>query len=559
MEERSVPVIACSTGASSGGALAVIRISGFESLKKLSACFSGKIIELEVRKATLVNIVKKDTVLDSAVVTFFKAPHSYTGENLLEISVHGNPLNVKRIMEHLSEVAGLEPALPGEFTFRAYKNGKLTLSQVEGLDILLRGDSPLVLDQGIQLLQGDLHRRYLRLHKTFLDLKGAVELSIDFLEDVGEEAAETMLARSLSSLKEQIEFLYQKSQGDYGSLLSPSVVLWGRTNAGKSSLFNALLDESRSIVSEEEGTTRDFVSEYTSHKDVHYRLVDTAGMRATGSRIEQEGIRRARELLKKAFFKILVINPFDDGEGFFDDGDFDLVVATHGDRPLFKVPVFSDIPIVPVSLMPGFAGVEDSEESGSIGAEDSQESGSMGATVPENGPMGAEDSQESGSIGATVPENGPMGAENSQESGSIGATVPENGPMGAEDSQKSGFRGATVPENGSVGAEDLRKSGSMGAVVPRELVKKVIWGFVSEKYSRLGQENPILIDRHSRIIKILREKLFGVIQLTDKKNQDIAIVASEILSLEKYLYSLIGAVDNDEVFENIFDNFCIGK
>ena len=468
MEERNVPIIACSTGNSTNGALAIIRISGFVSLKKLSGCFSGNLMNLEVRKATLFNIVKNDIILDNVVVTFFKQPHSYTGENLLEVSVHGNPLNVKRIVEYLSDKAKLEQALPGEFSFRAYKNKKLTLSQIEGLELLLRADSPFVLDQGIELLQGELHERYLGLHKTFLDLKGAVELSIDFLEDVGEVTAEKMLKKSFSSLWDQVEFLHRRTEGDYSALLSPTVVLWGKTNAGKSSLFNALLDEPRSIVSEEAGTTRDFVSEYVHYKDVHYRLVDTAGIRKACSGVEKEGVRRSWDLLKKAFFKILVFNPFDREEDEFqlEGGEFDLVVVTHRDKGCFEMPSFSGIPTLYVSL------------------------------------------------------NGPMGAD----LGSMGAAT---GPIGAVTNQNS--------------------------------LQQVIWGLIFDKYLGLCEEKPLLVDRHSQIIRTLRQKVHKISQLTDEKNQDIGIVASEILSLEKSLYSLIGAVDSDDVLEHIFDNFCIGK
>ena len=498
-----MPIIACSTGTSGKGALAVIRVSGFQSLKKLARCFSGNLVELEVRKATLLNIIKEGTILDHAVVTFFKAPNSYTGENLLEISVHGNPLNIKRVTEYLSERAELEHALPGEFTFRAHKNGKLTLSQVEGLELLLRADSPLVLDQGMQLLQGELHERYLRLHKTFLDLKGAVELSIDFLEDVGEEAAEKMFKKNIMSLKEQIEFLYERSQGDYSALLSPTVVLSGKTNAGKSSLFNILLEESRSIVSEQEGTTRDFISEYVNHKDVRYRLVDTAGIRATDNVVEKEGVRRSQDLLKNAFFKILVINPFERDFFQFESEEFDLVVVTHGDRPGFHPPQFSGIRTVHVSLL-----------AGSIGADPSP-AGSIGA-----------DPSPAGSIGANPPP-----------AGSIGANPPPAGSIGA----------------------NLSPAGFAEGVMPPEAVKKVIWGLISEKYSKLSLKNPLLVDRHCRVIGILREKLLKIVHLTDEKSQDMGIVASEVLSLEKYLYSLIGAIDSDEVLENVFDNFCIGK
>ena len=468
MKERNVAIIACSTGNPPSGALALIRISGFESLEKLSRCFSGNLMALKVRKATLLNIVKNGTVVDNVVVTFFKQPYSYTGENLLEISVHGNPLNVKRIIEYLSGEAKLEQALPGEFSFRAYKNRKLTFSQLEGLDLLLRADSPFVLDQGVQLLQGELHERYLSLHKTFLDLKGAVELSIDFLEDVGEAVAEKMFKKSFSSLSEQIEFLYKRTQGERNALLSPTVVLLGKANAGKSSLFNALLDEPRSIVSEEAGTTRDFVSEYVSYKDVHYRLVDTAGMRKSCSEIEKEGMRRSLDLLKKAFFKILVFNPFDqeEDEFEFEKEVFDLVVVTHQDKVFSQMPFFSDIPTLYVSL------------------------------------------------------NDPIGAV--------------SGPIGA------------IP-------------GSIGAVTNQNSLQEVIWGLISDKYLDLCEEKTLLVDRHSMIIRTLRQKLHKVSHLTDEKNQDIGIVASEILSLEKSLYSLIGAVDSDDILEHIFDNFCIGK
>ena len=503
MEKRSVPIIACSTGIPSNGALAVIRISGIESLEKLSDCFSGNLLELEVRRATLFNIIKEGDVVDNVVVTFFKAPHSYTGENLLEVSVHGNSLNVKRIIEYLSKRAELEPALPGEFTFRAYKNGKLTLTQVEGLELLLRADSPLVLEQGIQLLQGELHERYLRLHKTFLDLKGAVELSIDFLEDMGEETAEKMLKKSFASLRDQTEFLYRRSEGDYGILLSPAVVLVGRTNVGKSSLFNVLLDESRSIVSKKEGTTRDFVSEYVNYKGVHYRLLDTAGIRKSCNTVEKEGIRRSLALLEKAFFKILVVNPFDGEEDScqIEDGTFDLVVVTHGDKFNFKVPRFPRVPTLYVSLLHGPMGAEDSSHSaGSMGAGDSSHSA---------GPMGAGDSSHS------------------------------TGPMGAGDSSHS--------------------AGPMGAVVKQDSLREAVWGLVSDKYLRLCEEKPLLLDRHGMTIRVLREKLIEFAQLADIKNRDMGIFASEMQSLEKCIYSLVGGVDSDEILKNIFDNFCIGK
>ena len=515
MELRITPIIACATGiGKTKSALAIIRVSGFKNFEKLQPCFDCNLSKLRPQRAVLSDITAKDHVLDRGIITFFKAPNSYTGENLLEISVHGNPLNVKRIIKHLADHAELDFALPGEFTFRAYKNGKLSLSQVEGLDLFLRAESGLMLDQGIQLLQGELHKKYMDLWNSFLNLKTAVELSIDFLEDVGEENAKIRLFESLHSLKSQVEILYQRTRGNIVPLLAPNVVLVGKTNAGKSTLFNAILGFNRSIISEEEGTTRDFITEYVEYKDVNYLFVDTAGLRETFHPVEKEGIRRSVEILKRAFFKILVINPFDwthDDLAQTKEEMFDLLVFTRADKSNFKRPALSDLPKFKDSLTLSLKtdGLSTSIETDRIG-------GSIGAD------------EIGGSIGAD------------EIGGSIGADEI-GGSIGADEI------------GGSMGADEI--GGSMGAELGREKILEII----SSKYLSLCSGNPVLVERHRQVIEKLQILIQEFSNMIDKNEQDIGIISSELSRIESSIQKLIGVITPEQVLENIFKNFCIGK
>ena len=160
-------IIACSTGTSSNTAIAVIRISGFKNLQDLQKFFSFNLSKTENRKSHLTNIIFENKVYDNGLLVFFPEGGSYTGENVLELSVHGNQLNIQRILELFTKFGGMRTAAPGEFTYRALKNKKLSLSQVEGLDMLLNANSSLMLSQGLDILQGDLHAQYLALYDAY--------------------------------------------------------------------------------------------------------------------------------------------------------------------------------------------------------------------------------------------------------------------------------------------------------------------------------------------------------------------------------------------------------
>lgn len=332
-------IIACSTGMTSNAALAVIRISGFKDLSIFSGFFSQKSAPIEPRKVYYLSLLENGTQIDDICLTYFKGPHSYNGENILELSIHGNLLHVERVLNLFTKNGLCRLASPGEFTYRALKNKKLNLSQVEGLDLFLNADSVYALGQGLSLLNGDLQESYHKLHELFLRHKSALELSIDFLDDVGEETAQGYFKESLLKLSQAVESLAKRVLPQSQSLIEPDIVLVGLPNSGKSSLFNFLLSNDRAIVSSIAGTTRDYLAEKIQLEGVNYRLIDTAGVRETKDVIESQGVARSLSRVKNAFFRILLINPFEsDDESFADllKYEYDLIFFTHADLDGFE-------------------------------------------------------------------------------------------------------------------------------------------------------------------------------------------------------------------------------
>jgi tRNA modification GTPase len=333
------PIIACSTPMSSNSAIGKIRISGFKDLLDLKSFFPQDITKLTPKKASVLSVGTEKKILDEAVCIFFKAPHSYNGENILELDVHGNQLNIRRILEFFTEKDLIRMAYPGEFTYRALLNKKMMLSQVEGLDLLINAQSSLAFDEGMATLRGELSEKYRELFDLFLQLKSSLELSMDFLEDMGEENAKREFDNSLKNFSQLVSHLFERTRSDINSLITPTVVLLGQTNAGKSSLFNHLLLNNRSIVSSMAGTTRDYVSEPLFIENTNFKLVDTAGIRQTVDQIEKFGIEKTFDQIKNAFFKILVINPFETNMtelNLLKDVLVDLVVFTHADQQGFS-------------------------------------------------------------------------------------------------------------------------------------------------------------------------------------------------------------------------------
>jgi tRNA modification GTPase len=334
------PIIACSTGTNANSAMAVIRISGFKSLSQFNDFFTKDLAgPIEPRKVYFTSLVLQGQFIDDVCLTFFEGPKSYNGENILEISVHGNLLNVERILGLFQSYAGCRLASSGEFTYRALKNKKIDLSQVEGLDLFLNAQSGYALEQGLSLLSGNLHDTYIELYNLFLIHKSSLELSIDFSDDIGEEAARDYYLKSLEQFSIKFSSLVKRVGPMGPALLQPEIVLAGLPNSGKSSFFNFLLSEERAIVSSTAGTTRDYLTELIKIGDVRYKLIDTAGIRESSDLIEAEGVRRSKSKLTNAFYRVLLINPFEISAGLDEliKNDFDLILFTHSDLPGFDV------------------------------------------------------------------------------------------------------------------------------------------------------------------------------------------------------------------------------
>ena len=327
-------IIACSSGQNSNQAISVIRISGFKSLNELDGAFSIKAPQITPRFAHFCKIVDGLVVIDEIVLVFFESPRSYNGENIIELSVHGNVLNVERIIKLFVDKFNCRQAQPGEFSYRAMRNNKLSLAQIEGLDLLLNANSNFMLSQGFSLMSGSLQKEFEQLQATYLRHKSALELGIDFLDDVGEEGFEEQKASSFLEFHQVCDSLFNKVTTRSSSLMNPEIVLFGLPNAGKSTLFNTLLEDNRAIVSDIAGTTRDFISESIKINGVIYRLIDTAGLRASDDEFETEGIKKAEEIIEKSFFKILVFNPLLQAE--VPEGQYDLIVFTHSDLDGFQ-------------------------------------------------------------------------------------------------------------------------------------------------------------------------------------------------------------------------------
>lgn len=273
--------------------------------------------------------------LDHVVATWFAAPHSYTGDDVVELATHGNPVILRRVVE-LAIAAGARLAEPGEFTLRAYLNGRVDLIQAEAVADLVAAVTPLQARAAMDQLEGTLTTAIGEVDATLFDLAARLEASLDFPDEgfhfVTREAAIEELARVDQALGEL------ERQGRVGRVIREGqiVVIAGRPNAGKSSLFNALVGAARAIVTDVPGTTRDVLTERVDIGGIPVTLVDTAGLRDARDAIEAEGVRRAQDARSIAAVTVLV---FDGGSPVTDDDDpllgteTTIVVANKMDLP----------------------------------------------------------------------------------------------------------------------------------------------------------------------------------------------------------------------------------
>ena len=283
----------------------MIRISGSEAFSIACTLFSEKagFAELEANRAKFASIFDiaddKRTLLDQVVVTKFVAPHSFTGEDVVEISCHGSVYIQHRIIELLI-ANGCRMAEPGEFTQRAFLNGKLDLPQAEAIADLIEAQTETAHHTAMQQLQGDLSDKMAKLREELLQMASLLELELDFSEEEVEFADRTALLDLLAHIKTEVIQLLQSYK--WGTMLKNGipVAIVGEPNVGKSTLLNALLQRERAIVSDIPGTTRDTIEDTFVLNGTMFRFIDTAGIRESGDTIERLGIERSLDTIRRA-------------------------------------------------------------------------------------------------------------------------------------------------------------------------------------------------------------------------------------------------------------------
>jgi tRNA modification GTPase len=306
--EETIVAVATPPGA---GALAVVRVSGERAFSIADAIFRCRTRPADAPPRTVLLgeiLGEAGEIVDEVLLVRFPAPHSYTGEDSIEISCHGGPYLVRRIVERVRS-AGARLAEPGEFTRRAFRSGRIDLAQAEAVADLVRARTEGAARSALRQLRGGLSGRVSALREALLDLLAEVEADLDFAPEEDVPRYDGTRAREIvERAAAEVDGLVR--EGERGRIVRDGVraVIVGKPNSGKSTLFNAFLGEDRAIVSSEPGTTRDFLEGETEIGGILFRLVDTAGVREGARGVEGEGIRRARKEGEEADLLIVVLD-----------------------------------------------------------------------------------------------------------------------------------------------------------------------------------------------------------------------------------------------------------
>lgn len=293
------------------GGIAVIRMSGeeaFDICDKVFVSASGKKVAGQKGYSVLFGkIADGEKTIDEVLVSIFRAPHSFTGENSVEISCHGSMYIQQEILRLLIS-NGASLAKNGEFTQRAFMNGKMDLSQAEAVADLIASQSAAAHRLAMSQMRGDFSNELLKLRAKLLDFTSLIELELDFSEEDVEFADRAQLQQLLKEIDEKISSLIRSFEAGNALKNGIPVAIVGETNAGKSTLLNALVGEERAIVSDIHGTTRDVIEDTVNINGTLFRFVDTAGIRDTSDKIENLGIERSFQAIEKASIVLWIIN-----------------------------------------------------------------------------------------------------------------------------------------------------------------------------------------------------------------------------------------------------------
>ena len=303
----------CAVSTAPGGAIGVVRVSGSQAIfitEHIFRAVNGKpLSERKASSLTFGHIVDENNkVVDEVLVSLFRAPHSYTGEDATEISCHGSSYILQRVVQLLL-AAGCEAAAPGEFTQRAFLNGKMDLSQAEAVADVIASTTAASHQVAMSQMRGDFSKQLGMLREQLVHLTSLLELELDFSDHEDLEFADRS---ALDAIAAQIESVTQRLADSFatGNVLKNGlpVAIVGSTNSGKSTLLNALLHDDRAIVSDVHGTTRDVIEDTFTLGGTLFRFIDTAGLRSTEDVVEQMGIARSRQKLEEAKIVLFVVD-----------------------------------------------------------------------------------------------------------------------------------------------------------------------------------------------------------------------------------------------------------
>lgn len=305
MQQETIAAIATPPGE---GAISIIRISGPEAFAIAQKIFTKKIQNQPSHTAHYGKILDaQGNPIDAVLLLLMKGPKSYTGEDSIEICCHGGSLITRRVLQRVFE-AGAKPAKPGEFSLRAYLNGKIDLAQAEAVQQLIHAKNELALQSAEKQLEGALSKVIAQFQKELTEIAAILEAWVDFPEEGLEFATTQEMCQTLEEICHRMEHLHATFH--HGKVVHEgiSLCLLGSPNVGKSSLMNALLGKDRAIVTDIAGTTRDLLEEDLRLGDLHFRLIDTAGVRRTEEIVEQEGIRRSEKTMQEADLVLLLLD-----------------------------------------------------------------------------------------------------------------------------------------------------------------------------------------------------------------------------------------------------------
>lgn len=294
------------------GAIAIVRVSGAEAVAAVDAIYKGKeklgnVSTHTIHYGHLVDPKTEETV-EEVMVSVMRAPRTFTREDIVEINCHGGIVSVNRVLELVLEQKDVRLAEPGEFTKRAFLNGRIDLSQAEAVMDLIRAKTDRAMNVALTQMEGKLSRLIQSLRQELIETIASVEVNIDYPEYDAEEMTNQLILEKASLVMEQLDALLQTAK--QGKILREGLktAIIGRPNVGKSSLLNNFVHENKAIVTDIPGTTRDVIEEYVNVRGVPLQLIDTAGIRETEDVVEKIGVERSKQKVKEADLVLFVVN-----------------------------------------------------------------------------------------------------------------------------------------------------------------------------------------------------------------------------------------------------------